>query len=41
MKLKKGETILFIGDSITDCNRGRHENIKMRTQQLKRKHIQK
>ena len=27
MKLKKGETILFIGDSITDCNRGRHENI--------------
>lgn len=27
MKLKKGETILFIGDSITDCNRGRQEDI--------------
>ena len=27
MKLNKGETILFIGDSITDCNRGRQEDI--------------
>lgn len=27
MKLNKGETVLFIGDSITDCNRGRHDNI--------------
>ena len=27
MKLNKGETILFIGDSITDCSRGRQEDI--------------
>ena len=27
MKLNKGETILFIGDSVTDCNRGRQEDI--------------
>lgn len=27
MILRKGETVLFIGDSITDCSRGRHNNI--------------
>ena len=27
MKLNKGETIVFIGDSITDCSRGRQEDI--------------